>query len=622
MITKPDSVSLTARFLMMLTCLSAVLAILAIFIFHTIRSERMGEALALQIGVISAEISPLIAEADEKGDSLTRTRLVKSLFAFPSVSCVHLMRRQDDQPVTSWPARGCAPSSDDIEVPASEGVLLRLKIDSDYAEEQVRHATWLFAGFVLAVLGGIAGLVLLCVNSFVIRPLDRLRTAMEQSAPDNPVLARDIGNDEIGHVARAYNRLAAAARVFFTQLRQTEAKVRASEMRFRDMAEISGDWFYEMDADLNFSYVSDRFFEITGLLPEDVIGQRRASLAADNLADPHWQAHSAILAQHKAFRDFEYPLATKDGAICFVSANGKPIYDEEGVFRGYRGTGRNVTLLKEKESQLAEANRNFGDSVTYASRFQHQMLVRPQDISPRWGQLELVWQPRDMVGGDFLASFSLGRRHYLVCFDCTGHGVPGAFMVMIVSAVIDRIRYRATRPLGCHALLSQIHLGVCDALHIPKGGKGEDGLDCGVLALDEEDDMIRFAGASIDLFVLKDGQPAKRVKSDNCRLGYQNLPLGIDAKDRKLKTANTSFVMMTDGLATQIGGAQSKMFGMARLTSLLNGDDKDNIRAENSPHAITRQMMRALRLWQGQQERRDDVMIIALRPDSQPAIRL
>ena len=102
MILKPDSVSLTARFLFMLTCLSAVLAIIAILIFHTIRSERMGEALALQIGVILAEILPLIAEADSRGDSQTRTHLVKSLFAFPAISCVHLVPAQNQLPLPAY----------------------------------------------------------------------------------------------------------------------------------------------------------------------------------------------------------------------------------------------------------------------------------------------------------------------------------------------------------------------------------------------------------------------------------------------------------------------------------------------------------------------------------------
>jgi len=621
MISKLGSVSLTARFLVMLVCMSVVIAIVAISLFHMIRSHRMNEALALQLGVISAQISPLIAQAEENGDSQTRTHLIKSLFAFPAVSCVHLVKNQDRKLIASWPAKGCAPSPVDILVPASEGLALRLQINSDYAAEQVRHATWLFAGFVLAVLAGIAGLVLLLVFRFVIRPLDRLRAAMEQSAPDNPVLARDIGNDEIGHVARAYNRLAAAARIFFGQLRQTEAKVRASEMRFRDMAEISGDWFYEMDADLNFSYISDRFFQLTGLAPADVIGRSLASLAADNPDEIHWQHHRDMLSQRSPFRDFEYRVITADHSSCFISANGKPIYDEEGRFCGYRGTGRDVTLLKEKERQLADANRNFGDSVTYASRFQHQLLTRPQDLPAIWGQAELIWQPRDMVGGDFVTAFSLGKRHYLVCFDCTGHGVPGAFMVMIVSAVIDRIRYRASKPLSCHALLSAIHSGVCDALHICEGGKGEDGLDCGILAIDDQDHRLRFAGASIDLFVLKDGQPALRIKSDSCKLGYQNLPLALVGKDRLLDIANASFVMMTDGLATQIGGEQSKMYGMTRLAALLNGEDDSNIRADNGPHAITRQMMRALRGWQGQQERRDDVMIIAVRPEGQPAVK-
>jgi len=118
MISKLGSVSLTARFLVMLVCMSVVIAIVAISLFHMIRSHRMNEALALQLGVISAKISPLIAQAEENGDSQTRTHLIKSLFAFPAVSCVHLVKNQDSQLIASWPAKGCGPSPLDILVPA------------------------------------------------------------------------------------------------------------------------------------------------------------------------------------------------------------------------------------------------------------------------------------------------------------------------------------------------------------------------------------------------------------------------------------------------------------------------------------------------------------------------
>ena len=314
--------------------------------------------------------------------------------------------------------------------------------------------------------------------------------------------------------------------------------------------------------------------------------------------------HLSTLQAREDFRDFEYVIRSGDG---------KPIFDEAGQFLGYRGTGRDVTLLREKEHLLAEANRNFGDSVSYASWFQHRLLKRPETLSPIWGELELIWQPRDMVGGDFLKNISIKETEYLICFDCTGHGVPGAFMVMIVSAVIDRIAYRLDTPPEPALLLTYIHQDVCEA--------SRNGLDCAVLQIDSEGKMLSYAGASMDLFILTDTDKVQRVQASTDKLGYINKPLSEHLTTHQFACDSGCFLIMTDGLATQIGRDdvqnQMRMIGMNNIVKILSGEDENNQRKGNSPRAVTRQLMRSLRSWQGQQERRDDVMIIALKPENQ-----
>ncbi len=616
--TKAPRHSLTNRFLLVLIALSVLVSAVIIAGYHGVRTKRMENELALQLGVVAAQTGPLILQAHQVGEMQTRLALMKSLFGFPAVECV-MLSDQNGTLLTSWPPGTCTPQNADIKLPLSDGkTALHITTHRAYANEEVRRSTALFAGFVIALLAAVAGLVYVLIGKFVMHPISRLRDAMEQSEPHSPVLAREIQDDEIGQLARAYNRLAAAARRFFAQLRETEAQVRKSETRFKDMAEISGDWFYEMDAGLRFSYISDRFFEITGLQKNDVLGKTRQMVAEQFSTQPHILEHLSTLEAKSDFRDFEYTIKTGDGEACYISVSGKPIYSEVGEFLGYRGTGRDVTILREKEHLLAEANRNFGDSVSYASRFQHRLLTRPENLSPHWGEVELIWQPRDMVGGDFLKSFSIKGSEYLVCFDCTGHGVPGAFMVMIVSAVIDRIVYRFASPPDPAMLLKKLHQGVCEALQLAPDETSRDGLDCAVLCMDEAKKSISYAGASIDLFILSDNGDVERVQAPNTKLGYVNQPFSIRPETQQFEVGENCFVVMTDGLATQIGGQgaspQKRMMGTGHILKLLSGEMPDNQRNENTPRAITRQLMRGLRNWQGQQERRDDVMILAFKP--------
>ena len=82
--------------------------------------------------------------------------------------------------------------------------------------------------------------------------------------------------------------------------------IKAREERFRDVADTAGDWIYEMNADLRFTYISDRFFEIFPVRPEQVIGKTRQEFAGRELDEPHWKKHYSELAAHRPFRNFAY----------------------------------------------------------------------------------------------------------------------------------------------------------------------------------------------------------------------------------------------------------------------------------------------------------------------------
>ncbi len=127
--------------------------------------------------------------------------------------------------------------------------------------------------------------------------------------------------------------------------RDAEETIRLSEQRFRDIADVASDWFWEMDAELRFTYITDRVSQIGGLLPSQVVGKTRQEIATDPsiLDTPEWQAHFDDLAARKAFRSFQYSYTTANGRQYHVAVSGKPIFDADGEFTGYRGTGTDVT---------------------------------------------------------------------------------------------------------------------------------------------------------------------------------------------------------------------------------------------------------------------------------------
>ena len=140
------------------------------------------------------------------------------------------------------------------------------------------------------------------------------------------------------------------------QFRQQEARLRQTEARLRDFAELASDWIWEQDAELRFTWGSgtDSLRELTSV---GFIGSTRWDFAATDSAEDaqQWATHKADLAAQRAFRDFRYRHIGADGHVRHLSASGKPIFDANGGFIGYRGTGNDITERVETEAELRRA---------------------------------------------------------------------------------------------------------------------------------------------------------------------------------------------------------------------------------------------------------------------------
>jgi len=138
-----------------------------------------------------------------------------------------------------------------------------------------------------------------------------------------------------------------------------EEQHRESEERFRDFARVASDWFWEMDADLRFTYFSERNREITGFEPENYIGKTRREIVNEATDNDKWEKHLAVLDARRPFSDFRYELLTSKGNTLKLSISGTPVLDEDGDFKGYRGTGTNVTDQEEAFEALRESEAKF-----------------------------------------------------------------------------------------------------------------------------------------------------------------------------------------------------------------------------------------------------------------------
>jgi PAS domain S-box-containing protein len=150
---------------------------------------------------------------------------------------------------------------------------------------------------------------------------------------------------------RAYRMAGSMADI--TARKRNEAARTESENRYRSLVEAGSDWVWETGPDHRFTYFSDSLLNILGIKPDQVLGKSRLELVAEGEDEAKWRAHFELLKRREPFRDYEYKLVRPDGQTRYIRISGTPVFDDRGRFRGYRGTGTNISARVEAEERYA-----------------------------------------------------------------------------------------------------------------------------------------------------------------------------------------------------------------------------------------------------------------------------
>jgi len=276
---------------------------------------------------------------------------------------------------------------------------------------------------------------------------------------------------------------------------------------------------------------------------------------------------------------------------------------------------KNRDHLEAVVSQLRDAYNVISDSIHYASRIQRSTLPSPERISEIVSDYFVLWDPRDVVGGDIYWCKSWNKGHVLILTDCTGHGVPGAFMSLIGNGALEHALSEVEEgDLSC--LLQTLHGIVQKGLNqdhiagfnqVTKSSQSNDGFECGACYISGDGQIMRFAGAGFPLFILN-GDDITVIKGERKSIGYCNVPQDITFISHAIELSpENTYYMSSDGLLDQVGGEKRRAFGKRRFQQLI-------LTIKDLP--LSRQQVEiaeALKVFQGDEKRRDDVSVLGFR---------
>lgn len=266
--------------------------------------------------------------------------------------------------------------------------------------------------------------------------------------------------------------------------------------------------------------------------------------------------------------------------------------------------------VQEQKTRVESLYRDLKDSINYAERIQKAILPSARERAKVFDQSAVFYQPRDGVSGDFYFFHSVGRVRMFSAIDCTGHGVPGAFMSLIGHHALERITKVYTQP---DRVLDQLNRAACALLRpggfqTDKGAEGavHDGMDLAMVTIDMERMELEYAGANCPLYLVRKGM-LQELKPDKMAIAsFEPGTRHFQMQTLPLIPGDVIFAA-TDGFPDQFGGGNGKKFMRKRFRELL-------VQVSTLPSAeMERALASAFTEWKGKEDQVDDVLVVGVR---------
>lgn len=369
------------------------------------------------------------------------------------------------------------------------------------------------------------------------------------------------------------------------------------------------DMIFTVDVSGNFIFINDTFVSKMGYSRKELIN----TYSVEIVAESHREEVETFYVRH--FREgressyMELPIQKKNGDIIWIGQYVNTVFvpGSKKYVDSFISLARDITEER-KNSQLMKAQQDdITASINYAKKIQVNLLPNTQQFEEGFQEHFIFYRPKDIVSGDFYWMAKIGNYRVIAVADCTGHGVPGAFMTVLGINLLNSIvlERRLTEP---GMILTELDNRLTEYLSVP--GSSEyvpDGMEVTIVVLDDKNEEIAYACAGSRFLINSQGN-FTMYKGNNEHVGGKKTDVfrNYSTQYALLKPSDTIF-LITDGFQDQFGGIHDKKYSFRRLLELLEANL--NLSLQDQLTMIEKEFDN----WKGSAPQTDDVSIIAFK---------
>ncbi len=485
-----------------------------------------------------------------------------------------------------------------IKIQDTKWVLLS-EIDADEAFEPVyifakrSIATVLVVGIIVVIL---SFLIARSIASPVLRLVEGTK---EMSNGNLDVKVKIHTRDEIGLLANSFNKTAISLKAqrddILEKTHEIEQQMEEISMQAENLREANNDVLMKNEE------MRQNMEEIEA--QRDDILEKTAILK---------QQKEEIQVQAENMRSVNDELELKNADL---EQQKEEIYTQSEMLKESNNKVQYILEeLKEKQKLVEKKNFDTQASINYAKRIQHVLLPDCEVIAKHLPESFIFFRPKDIVSGDFYWFAQKDELTFIAAVDCTGHGVPGAFMSVIGHNLLHEI-VLSDNVYAPDQILNKLHKGVREILK-QDTTQNRDGMEISLCVINKKEQVLAFAGARSPLYYVKNNE-IQVLKGDKLPIGgsqkegerlfqMHQIPLnegGVNASSQ----ASQMFYMFSDGFQDQFGGKHDEKYMSKRFRNFLHTISYMPV------HLQINQLDQEFKTWKGETEQTDDVLVIGIK---------